>query len=94
MAQALKAHEIPFSKIFSIADIVDDPHFQARQAIVRLPDPDLGSIPAPCVVPRFSGYTAVPARSGPSVGEHNAEVYCALGLTQADLAGLREAGVV
>jgi len=94
VAQALKAHEIPFSKIFSIADIVDDPHFQARQAIVRLPDPDLGSIPAPCVVPRFSGYTAVPARSGPSVGEHNAEVYCALGLTQADLAGLREAGVV
>ncbi|HBD33996.1 MAG TPA: CoA transferase, partial [Cupriavidus sp.] len=56
-------------------------------AIVRLPDPDLGSIPAPCVVPRFAGHTPPPARSGPGVGEHNAEVYGALGLTAADLTG-------
>ncbi|ABF08692.1 CaiB/BaiF CoA transferase family protein [Cupriavidus metallidurans] len=94
VASTLEAHEIPFSKIFSIADIVDDPHFQERQAIVRLPDPDLGSIPAPCVVPRFAGHTPPPARSGPGVGEHNAEVYGALGLTAADLTGLREGGVI
>ncbi|GJG98326.1 CaiB/BaiF CoA-transferase family protein [Cupriavidus pauculus] len=94
VAQALARHEIPFSKIFSIADIVDDPHFQARQAIVRLPDPDLGSIPAPCVVPRFSGHAPAPARSGPDVGEHNEEVYGALGLTADDIAGLRRDGVV
>jgi len=94
VAQALAAHEIPFSKIFSIADIVDDPHFQARQAIVRLPDPDLGTIPAPCVVPRFSGHAPAPARSGPGVGEHNAEVYGGLGLTADDIDGLKREGVV
>lgn len=94
IARTLDAHEIPFSKIFSIADIVDDPHFQARQAIVRLPDPDLGSIPAPCVVPRFSRHAAVPARSGPGVGEHNAEVYGSMGLTAEDVEGLRRDGVV
>jgi crotonobetainyl-CoA:carnitine CoA-transferase CaiB-like acyl-CoA transferase len=94
IARMLEAHEIPFSKIFSIADIVDDPHFQARQAIVRLPDPDLGSIPAPCVVPRFAGHAPAPARSGPDVGEHNGEIYGALGLTSDEMAVLREAGVI
>ncbi|WP_019451518.1 CoA transferase [Cupriavidus sp. BIS7] len=94
IARMLEAHEIPFSKIFSIADIVDDPHFQARQAIVRLPDPDLGSIPAPCVVPRFAGHAPTPARSGPDVGEHNGEIYGALGLTSDEMAVLREAGVI
>lgn len=94
LAAVLAAAEIPFSKIFTIADIVDDPHFQAREAIVRLPDPDLGSIPAPCVVPRFSGHAPAPARSGPGVGEHNAEVYGALGLDAAELEALRREGVV
>jgi len=94
IARMLEAHEIPFSKIFSIADIVDDPHFRARQAIVRLPDPDLGSIPAPCVVPRFAGHAPVPSRSGPGVGEHNAEIYGELGLGADDMARLREAGVI
>ncbi|MBB2919402.1 CaiB/BaiF CoA transferase family protein [Cupriavidus alkaliphilus] len=94
VARALAASEIPFSKIFTIADIVDDPHFQARGAIVRLPDPELGSIPAPCTVPRFSGYQPAPPRSGPGVGEHNREVYGALGLTPADIAALREQRVL
>ncbi|WP_454763844.1 CaiB/BaiF CoA transferase family protein [Cupriavidus campinensis] len=93
-AAVLEASEIPFSKIFSIADIVEDPHFQARQAIVRMPDPDLGTIPGPCVVPRFSGHAPQPARSGPGVGEHNAAVYGEMGLTPAEIAALREAGVV
>lgn len=94
VAAALEAREIPFSKIFSIEDILEDPHFQARQAIVRLPDPDLGSVPAPCQVPRFSGYTPVPPRTGPAVGEHNDEIYAAVGLTPRDMEALRKQGVL
>ncbi|CAG9183137.1 Succinyl-CoA--L-malate CoA-transferase beta subunit [Cupriavidus laharis] len=94
VAAALNAREIPFSKIFSIADILEDPHFRARQAIVRLPDPDLGSIPAPCQVPRFSGYAPEPPRTGPAVGEHNEEIYAAVGLTRQDMERLRGAGVL
>ncbi|WP_420993579.1 CaiB/BaiF CoA transferase family protein [Cupriavidus sp. 30B13] len=93
-AAALAAHEIPFSKIFTIADILDDPHFQARGAVVRLPDPDLGSVPAPCVVPRFSGHDAPAPRSGPAVGEHNADIYGALGLAPQALERLRSQGVI
>lgn len=94
VAAALEAREIPFSKIFSIEDILEDPHFQARQAIVRLPDPDLGSVPAPCQVPRFSGYTPAPPRTGPAVGEHNDEIYAAVGLTPRDMEALRKQGVL
>ena len=71
VAAALDAHDIPFSKIFTIEDIVHDPHFQARQAIVRLPDPELGTVPAPCAVPRFSGHAPPVPCTGPAVGQHN-----------------------
>ena len=90
----LDAHGVPFSKIYSIADVRDDPHFTARGAIVRLPDDELGSLPAPAAVPRFSGHAPPPPRTGPLVGQHNAEVYGALGLDEAQLAVLRAARAI
>lgn len=93
-ARALEAGEVPFSRVQSIADLVDDPHFAARRAIVRLPDPDGGSLPAPCVVPRLAGADMPVPRTGPATGEHNAEVFGRLGLDAAALAALRRDGVV
>lgn len=93
-AAALAAHDVPFSKIYSIADVLADAHYQARQATIRLPDPDHGSLPAPCIVPRFDGHAPPPPRTGPAAGEHNAEVFGAMGLTADALARLREAGVI
>ena len=52
VARALNEHEVPHARVQSIADIVHDPQFAARKAIVRLPDPDAGSLPAPCIVPK------------------------------------------
>ena len=94
LRELLDEHDVPFSKIYSIADVLDDPHFRAREAIVRLPDAALGSLPAPAAVPRFSGHNAPPPRTGPATGEHNAEIYGALGLTASDLAALRAARVI
>jgi crotonobetainyl-CoA:carnitine CoA-transferase CaiB-like acyl-CoA transferase len=94
IATMLEAQGVPFSKAFTIADIEQDPHFQAREAIVRLPDPDYGSLPAPCIVPRVPGREMPIPRTGPSVGEHNAEVYGRFGLGEAELARLREAKVI
>ena len=71
-----------------------DPHFQAREAIIRLPDEELGSVPAPCVVPRFSGFPSVAPHAGPAVGAHNRAVYAGLGLTDEDLRALRAEGVI
>jgi crotonobetainyl-CoA:carnitine CoA-transferase CaiB-like acyl-CoA transferase len=94
IADTLEAAGVPFSKVYSIADIETDPQMVARGAIVRLDDPDYGSLPAPCAVPRVAGRDRTPPRTGPSVGEHNADIYASIGLDAADLARLREAGVI
>jgi len=94
LAAALSQHQVPFSKVYDIRDVMEDPHFKERQAIIRIPDKDLGSIPGPCVVPRFSGHQPRIEATGPDTGEHNAEVYGGLGLTADDLARLKQSGVI
>jgi len=91
---ALQAQEVPFSKIYTIEDIMNDPHFSERQSIIRLQDPDFGSLPAPCIVPRVIGRPMQAPRSGPGVGEHNEEVYAELGFSARDLDELRRAGAI
>jgi crotonobetainyl-CoA:carnitine CoA-transferase CaiB-like acyl-CoA transferase len=86
--------EVPFSRVNSIRDVMSDPHFLTREAIVRLPDPELGELPAPCIVPRFSGYTPAAPRTGPAPGEHNPEVFGELGLDAPELVRLRAARVI
>jgi crotonobetainyl-CoA:carnitine CoA-transferase CaiB-like acyl-CoA transferase len=72
-----------------------DPHLAARGAIVRLPDPQLGSLPAPAVVPRAMGAAPLPVpRTGPLPGEHNDAVWGELGLDAAALEALRRDGVI
>lgn len=94
IARTLEEAGIPFSKVYTIADIEADPHFQARQAIVRLPDPDCGSLPAPCIVPRIAGREMPLPRTGPAVGEHNAEVYASFGIDAEELQRLRATAVI
>ena len=94
IATQLESGGIPFSKVYSIEDIERDPHYQAREAIIRLPDPDCGSLPAPCIVPRVPGRTLAIPRTGPAVGEHNAQVYADFGVDAAELARLKQAGVI
>jgi crotonobetainyl-CoA:carnitine CoA-transferase CaiB-like acyl-CoA transferase len=90
----LEPHGVPFSKVYTIKDITDDPHFRAREAIIRLPDSDYGSIPAPCIVPRVIGRSVSPPRSGPDTGEHNNQVYEELGFTRDEILHLRQTGAV
>lgn len=94
VAQVLQAAAVPFSKAFTIDDIQADAHFQARGVVIRLPDDDLGSVPAPCIVPRVIGREQPVPHSGPAVGQHNADVYGALGLDAGALADLRRDGVI
>ncbi len=90
----LSQAEVPYTKVFNIKDVLADPQVQHRQSVMRIEDPDLGSIPVPCVVPRISGGLPVAHRSGPAVGEHNADFFGKLGLSSADIARLKLAGVI
>ena len=94
ISERLEQFGIPFSKVYNIEDIKADPHFNERQAIIRLPDPLYGSVPAPCIVPRVVGESLPAPRTGPNVGEHNAEVYAEFGFTELELEELRAAKVI
>ena len=85
---------VPHSKVNNIEDVLADPHFQARQALIELHDPDLGHDTAPGIVPRYSNYQLKTPRSGPGVGEHNAAVFGELGLSAAEVADLHAKRVV
>ena len=87
-------HEVGFSPIYDIADVFDDPQIQAREAIVRVPDSELGSVRMQGVVPRFSETPGRVQRAGPTIGEHNDEIYGGLGLSAAEIAALRARKVI
>ncbi len=86
---------VPASRIYQSKDMFDDPHFRAREAIVRLTHDKLGPFPVQAVVPRLSGTPGSVRSLGPELGQHNEEIYGGLlGLTPARLAALRTQGVV
>ena len=62
----------------------EDPQFRAREAIVSVPDAELGSVRMQCVVPRYSGTPCSVRSAGPALGQHNEEIYEELGVTSLD----------
>jgi crotonobetainyl-CoA:carnitine CoA-transferase CaiB-like acyl-CoA transferase len=66
-----------------------------REAVVEVPDDEMpeGWLPMHGMVPRLSGTPGILARPAPKLGEHNAAILGPL-LGEAELARLREAGVV
>ena len=86
---------MPVCPIYSIADIFADPHYQARGDIIYPEDPDIGAVPMPAVLPRFSRTPGQVRFVGPALGEHNAEIYGALlGLSANEQTRLRENGII
>lgn len=89
-----EAHEVGFSPIYDAADIFADPHFIARETIVRVPDSELGEVRMQCVVPRFSETPGSVRSAGPSIGQHNDEIYRALGLSPDEITRLRGVSII
>jgi formyl-CoA transferase len=91
----LDAYGVPCNSINSIEDIFHDPQYQARENIVEIEHPRLGTIKIPGVVPKFSQTPGKIRHRAPELGEHNEDIFCKeLGLTLAELAELQSKGVV
>ena len=81
--------------VYNIAQIVDDPHYNARGDILEVEDSDLGRTKMVGIVPKFSATPGSVSFGGPRLGEHNAEVYGGwLGYTEDDLRRLAETNVI
>ena len=86
---------VPAGLIYTAEDMLADPHFEARNAIVRLMHDKLGSFPMQNVAPRLSETPGAVLTLGPELGEHNDEIYGGvLGLDDEVLAALRGARVI
>ena len=89
-------HGVPAGKIYRAPDMLADPHFAAREAIVRLAHPRWGEVAMQNVFPKLSRTPgAVRSIAPQSVGEHNAEIWGGLlGLSVAEMSALALRGVI
>ncbi len=89
-------HSVPAGKIYRAPEMLDDPHFAAREAIVRVDHPRWGRLPMQNAFPKLSNTPSQVRSIAPqTVGEHNAEVYShLLGISEAELARLANEGVI
>ncbi len=90
---ALEGAGVPCARVNTIADIFADPHFRAREMLVPVPHPVLGSVTLPGVVPRLSQTPGAIRHAGRRVGEDTFAVLSGLlGLPPATLEGLAAGG--
>ena len=88
-------HGVPAGLIYRPPDMLDDPHFKAREAIVSVPHPDFGDLRMQNLAPQLSETPGSIRRPSPAMGQHNDEVYQGLlGLDDARYAALKAAKVV
>ena len=89
-------HECACMPVYSIADIFVDPHFQAREAITTVQDPDLGPVKMQNVIPKLSRTPGQIRWPGPTrMGQHNEEIYGGkLGISRERLMELKEKGII
>jgi formyl-CoA transferase len=82
--------------IYTIADIFEDPQFQAREMLLEHVDPEFGPYIGPGIVPKLSETPGAVRWSAPwEQGSHNEEVYGGLlGLSADEIETLRAEGVI
>jgi len=89
-------HSVPAGRIYRAAEMIEDPHFAAREALVDVPHPRWGSVKMQNVFPKLSETPGGIRRHAPqTIGEHNGEIYRALlNLDDDQLADLAKRGVI
>jgi|GEM_PF-26574 len=80
--EQLGAAEVPAGPAMSIADIVADPHFQARGAIASIEDDDGTPVATYGPMPRFAGHPSRMGRAAGKIGRDREAVLRELGLMQ------------
>jgi crotonobetainyl-CoA:carnitine CoA-transferase CaiB-like acyl-CoA transferase len=91
----LERHGIPSGLIYRTPDMLDDPHFAAREAIIKTPHPQFGTLRMQNVAPRLSASPSSVRTPAPALGQHNAEIYGdVLGLKPDVLDAYRARGVI
>ena len=91
----LHEHGVPAGNIYRAPEMLEDAHFKARDAIVRVADHTFGDIAMQNVAPRLSETPGEIRHAAPLLGQDNDEIYRGLlGLSEAELATLKDDGII
>ena len=92
---ALVEAGVPVGGIFRAEDILEDPHYQARDSYIEVEDPEQGSLAMPGVIPKLSETPGEVKWTGPNLGAHNQEIYGGLlGMGIEELSALENEGII
>ena len=85
---------VPAGPIYSVADMMDDPQYNAR-ALFETVDIAGEPLKIPALIPKLDATPGATLWSGPELGAHNREIYVdTLGLGEEELRALTAAGIV
>ena len=91
---ALREAQAAVGPVYSIADIVEDPHVRDRETLTRVDDPELGPLLMQNMIARLTTTPGEIRHPGPPLGRHNDEVYGELGLSGDEILELRRQGAI
>jgi formyl-CoA transferase len=91
---ALDGASVPAGRIYSLADIAADPHYQARGMLDQVHMDDGSTLTVPGIVPKLSATPGRHRRNAPRLGQDSGDVLREIGLTDAQIVALRERGIV
>ena len=92
--EVLGAARVPAGKVYTARDIHEDPHYRARDMILRQETRDGRVLDVPGVVPKLSATPGTVRSSAPRLGDDTNAVLEELGLQADAVAALRKKGVV
>lgn len=93
--QAMHEHAIPAGRIYRAPEMLEDPHFAAREALVDVPHPRWEGLKMQNVFPKLSRTPgAIRSIAPQTVGQDNAAIYGELGLSAEEIDGLIDRRVI
>jgi formyl-CoA transferase len=92
--EVLDQAEVPAGRIYTVADIAADPHYQARGMIAQVQMTDGSSLAVPGIVPKLSRTPGNHRRNAPALGQDTVEVLIGMGLSMDQIQSLKDKGIV
>jgi len=92
--ELLDAASVPAGRIYNVADIAADPHYQARDMILQTVMADGSTLALPGIVPKLSRTPGSHRRNAPEIGQDTDAVLHDMGLTEAQIQALKDKGIV
>ena len=95
LEEILQNAQVPATRIFTLADIFEDPHYRARETIAHVEDDELGSVALAAIVPRLSATPGKIRHTGRRIGADTKRILGELGgLTSAEISKLEKSKVI